>query len=302
MTATVTLTATQPFDDSKPKLTNFVWKEDREPHVDRRNAIQKAHPEVKKLFGVEPLTKYIVVGMVAVQYLTAIAMKSYVGTLPWFLVCYFIGSTMVHSIFLATHEIVHNLAFRSFTLSKLLAIFTQTPICVPYVIDFKAYHFEHHKLQGDEQYDTDLPTEWEGNFFQGKILKTIYLAAMLTNFFMYKTFGYEVPLFCFTAVMLASLHPCAGHFLAEHMVFRDDNETYSYYGPLNKITFNVGYHNEHHDFPAIPWSRLPLLRKIAPEFYNDIPCHDSWSAVMYNFVMNDNVTPFNRVKRHSKKK
>mmetsp|Transcript_26925 Transcript_26925/g.45230 ORF Transcript_26925/g.45230 Transcript_26925/m.45230 type:complete len:140 (-) Transcript_26925:546-965(-) len=89
---------------------------------------------------------------------------------------------------------------------------------------------------------------------------------------MYKTFGYEVPLFCFTAVMLASLHPCAGHFLAEHMVFRDDNETYSYYGPLNKITFNVGYHNEHHDFPAIPWSRLPLLRKIAPEFYNEIPC------------------------------
>lgn len=50
-------------------------------------------------------------------------------------------------------------------------------------------------------------------------------------------------------------------------------ETYDYIGWANFFILNIGYHTEHHDFPMIPWTRLPLLRKMVPEYYENLPCH-----------------------------
>jgi len=98
------------------------------------------------------------------------------------------------------------------------------------------------------------------------------------------------------------LHPMAGHFISEHYVFQAKFETYSYYGPLNIFGLNVGYHNEHHDFPRIPGSRLPLVRKIAAEFYDDLPVCESWVKILWDYVMDPAIGPYARVKRNLKKK
>ena len=63
----------------------------------------------------------------------------------------------------------------------------------------------------------------------------------------------------------------------------------------------VGYHNEHHDFPSIPWTRLPALRALAPEFYDNIPSHPSWPMVIVNFIRDKEVGMFARAKRVAKK-
>ena len=93
------------------------------------------------------------------------------------------------------------------------------------------------------------------------------------------------------------VHPVSGHFIAEHYTFVGRQETYSYYGPINFLTFNVGYHTEHHDFPYIAGSRLPLVRKIAPEFYDNRYHHTSWVKVIYNYITDPRIGPQSRTRR-----
>ena len=58
----------------------------------------------------------------------------------------------------------------------------------------------------------------------------------------------------------------------------------SYYGWLNAITFNFGLHTEHHDLATIPWNRLGELRKIAPEYYDNLVKTPSYAALALKFT------------------
>ena len=49
---------------------------------------------------------------------------------------------------------------------------------------------------------------------------------------------------------------------------------------------------EHHDFPFIPGSRLPEVRRIASEFYDNLPQHTSWLKVLWDFLMDDQMGPY----------
>ena len=71
---------------------------------------------------------------------------------------------------------------------------------------------------------------------------------------------------------------------------------------MNALAYNVGYHNEHHDFPSVPWSRLPLVTQIAPEFYDSLPrCH-SWPGTVLRYIFDDAISPFSRVKKRRDEK
>ena len=137
-------------------------------------------------------------------------------------------------------------------------------------------------------------------------------AQLLFDYLLVTAFGVKPLIYLILSSFLAgSLHPCAGHFIAEHYVFNREAlaskgpaktdvpvpETFSYYGPLNLLTYNVGLHNEHHDFPAVPWTRLPVLHELAKEFYTDLPCHTSWTWVIWQFVWDREVGLWCRVKR-----
>ena len=99
------------------------------------------------------------------------------------------------------------------------------------------------------------------------------------------------------------LHPLGGRWIQEHYLVSPNNqETYSYYGVLNRVAFNVGYHNEHHDFPSVPWNRLPKIRQQAPGFYNSLVYHTSWTKLFFRFLFDKEISLFSRLVRKNRGK
>ncbi|KAI0509439.1 fatty acid desaturase-domain-containing protein [Xylaria bambusicola] len=329
-----------PRDPVEVKYRDFFWTYTEEPHRTRRLEIIKAHPEVTKLCGPEPLTKYVVLLVVSIQIFCAYLLRNTPFFSPSFwLLAYVVGATANQNLFLAIHEISHNLAFRSPTANRLLAIFANLPIGIPYSASFRPYHLTHHKSLGVDGLDTDLPTAFEAIFLDSILGKAFFCTFQIFFYALRPMAVYRVPFtwvsalnvatqltfdavilrtlgvqsmlyFVFSSFWAGSLHPLAGHFIAEHYVYSTVTpaqadpsngipvpETYSYYGPLNFLTYNVGLHNEHHDFPAVPWTRLHKLHDIAREFYADLPHHTSWTYVLWRFIFDESVGIRCRVKR-----
>lgn len=304
---------------------DFTWSSSKEPHFERRKEIIKEIPEVKKLFGIDPVLKYKAL-FVVILHLGVSVFLLPTNPVLFVLLALVVGATCSNVIFLAIHEITHDLAFKNKSLNNWLAIIVNFPILIPFAMAFKVYHAEHHWHQGKDGVDTDIPTRNEALIFRGFFGKLIWMLNQIlfyairpmmvhpiaitrwhiinfvcqvafTVLFIYFV-GWYATLYLLLSIFLAGgLHPIAGHFIAEHYVFDEGQETYSYYGPLNAITFNVGYHNEHHDFPNIPGSRLPELKKLAPQYYDHLKSYKSWTMVLVRFLTEGSVSLFSRVKR-----
>lgn len=166
------------------------------------------------------------------------------------IVAYCFGGVINHSLSLAVHEIAHGQGFGCTrpTANRLLGYFANLPLGVPMSVSFKKYHLEHHRYQGDEVIDTDLPTVLEAKLFSTTFGKFIWVC-LQPFFYIFRPLivnpkvptreeyinaaiqvvfdaivvyfcGWRVLLYLIIGTLLAmGLHPVAGHFISEHYMF-----------------------------------------------------------------------------------
>ena len=250
---------------STPK---FIWSHDEEPHRRRKAEILSKYPSIKTFMGIDTTTKYKVLFWVSVQ-LASLHLLQGASWQTWLFCCYTLSGSINHMMTLAMHELSHNLGAKSVISNRLLAIMANLPMGIPAAMSFKRYHMEHHKFQGEDVVDVDIPTDIEGWFFCSSIRKTLWcflqplfyslrplavnpkdptkwefinIAAIVAfDMTIVYVWGVKELLYLVLGTLFGmGLHPVAGHFIAEHYVMNEGQETYSYYGPLNWLTFNVG--------------------------------------------------------------
>lgn len=284
-----------------------------EPHAKRRALILREHPSVCDLFGTEPSTKFIAVMLVMVQ--IACAVMSTQLTWPMYLfTVYAIGATASQALFLVNHELCHDLVFSRHRRNVWFGYFVNLPTVFPYTASFRTYHIDHHRHLGHEGLDVDLPTRRESAMFGTLFGRLAWLSVQVIAYSVRPLLvnpkavtpdvvanacvqaGFNLALYAVAGprpfayllactVVSGGLHPSATHFLSEHTAGALDSplDTFSYYGAINRVTLNVGYHVEHHDFTKIPWSRLPELKRRLPEHY-DLPAYASWTQPFAHFL------------------
>lgn len=308
------------------KLDNLdaPWEYSEEPHVQRRQMILKKYPQIKKLMGYDPtIAVYVsieVLANVIIAYLLRDASWAVIVPMAWV-----VSATINHSLGGAIHEIGHNLAFGHTRplANRALGMLANLPMAIPLSVTYKKYHSDHHRFLGHDVQDVDIPTAFESRMFRHWTTKLLWLTVHpiihglrpyiknptpvltleIVNFFVQiafdlaiiQLFGVKSFVYLLAGTMLGlGLHPLAGHFISEHYLFTKGQATSNYYGPLNYFIYNLGYHIEHHDFPYIPYNRLPEVRRIAAEFYDHLPYHTSWFKVLWDFVFRDDMGPYAR--------
>ncbi len=311
---------------------SFVFSESSEPHRIRTKEILKQHPNIRKLIGKNPNTIFAILGLVALQ----IVLAWFVADKSWWIVvgvAYVIGAFADHALFVMIHECAHKLLFKNPVTNRLAGILANVPQLFPSSVSFERYHIKHHSFQGVHELDADLPNHWEAklidNYFIGKVLWLLFYPLFQVfrinrlkeikpiDGWVVLNWGVQIAFIVLITVFLGpkaiffllfsfffsvGLHPLGARWIQEHYLTHGEQETYSYYGPLNNVAFNVGYHNEHHDFPSIPWNRLPKIREGAPTFYNTLFYHKSWTKLFFRFLFDKEISLYSRVIRKDRGK
>ena len=312
--------------------SGFLLTDSPRPHPLRRRAILAAHPEVAGLFTYDPLTAYITLAIVVGQVVIA-GFLGHLGLGYWWLaliVAFGIGAFANHALVVVIHDACHNAILSKPVWNKWIGILADLPNTVPTAMGFRYYHIKHHSHLGDYDYDADLPSHWEartfGHSWYGKAAWMFFFAAfqlarlgrlrgtvpmwgrwtfinavcvIAFDIAVLFLFGPNALIYLFASFWFSvgGLHPLGARWVQEHFTNDPSQETFDYYGPLNHIALNIGYHNEHHDFAEIPWRRLPELKRMAPEFYDHLKTHKSWFLLLPQFIFDPRYTLYTRVDR-----
>lgn len=293
------------------------------PHPARAREILRRHPEVRALLGRNPLSAAILVGLVSGQ----LSVAWFLRDSPWWVIAtaaWLVGAYANHALWVLVHECVHHLIFRRGDLNRALAVIANLPMVFPATISFCVYHLKHHKYLGNPQQDADLAPWYERWLFErgfaGRLawqclfpvlqsartwwlipdgalrswrrwmIPNILLMVVVDFVVLFWAGPYALLYLALSSFFSVGPHPLGARWIQEHYVFQAGQETYSYYGLLNLPALNIGYHNEHHDVPQIPWNRLPALRRAAPEMYDSLFCHRSWTWLWLRFLFDRKLT------------
>ena len=305
----------------------FTRSPRREPHLQRRRELLAARPEIRKLFGFDRRTIAITLAVVLVQLSAAWALqRAALPLVALVAIAWGPGAILSHWLGQSIHETAHNLAARTRLANRAVAWLANVPLVLPIAETFHRYHLTHHVHLGVDGVDSDLPVPFEvrhigkswlskllwlsmypivyiargATYAKGisraEVLNTIALAAI--NVALWQLIGATALLYLGLSLFFAhGIHPVAAHFIHEHYLFSGEQETYSYYGPLNLVTFNVGYHVEHHDFMNIPGWRLPEYRALTDDAYRSFVSHRSWTGVLWEFITRSDLGPWSRLVR-----
>ena len=309
------------------EVGDFRRSSQPQPHPARTKAILRAHPEVRRLFGPNPWSALVIAVVVGVQMALAFVLRD--RSWWWVLgTAWVFGAFANHAMYVMIHEAAHGGIFRRRGLNEWAGILADTVNLVPAAISFRSYHLKHHTYQGVYEFDADLPFAWEARLIGSgpvgkfawfvlfplfEMLRPLRLEGIrfltgwtLTNWLVVLASDVAIGYFWGPKALaylgcswLFSIgpHPLGARWIQEHYVVDGDQETYSYYGPLNLPAFNVGYHQEHHDFPSIAWNRLPDLKRLAPEFYENQTYHRSWVRLFLRFIFDRQLSHYSRVVR-----
>jgi sphingolipid delta-4 desaturase len=310
----------------------FYQSAAEQPHRQRTRTMLAAHPEIRVLFGENRWTFALIVAVVALQTSIAAGMGR-LGVGGWWvavIVAWCAGAFANHALYVMIHDATHNLIFRRRAPNQWAAILADLPNVFPAAMGFRVYHLQHHAHQGDYHLDADIANRWEarlvGHSPLGKALWLLCFplfqltrpprlrairmwgawnwaniavnatyVALVYRFFGANAIVYLTASFFFSV----GLHPLGARWIQEHFTLDPVQETFSYYGPLNLFALNVGYHNEHHDFPGVAWNRLPCIRAAAPEFYDTLQSHRSWVKLWLRFIFDPRYDLFSRVERRA---